>query len=492
MPTPAHLGALQRCARALTLSPDDAFAYAGTTSGDVLQVGLERALLRATGPAKAPLQQGVTASAAAPGGGALIVGSGDGQIAVLALSDGAAPGGAPPQQQRQQQHASSSGRGKSAAGGGGSTSASCSGGDGPQPKPLSVLAMARVEGGVSSIAVEGGGAGGGGWAAFVGTKASNVYRVTYDAAARRLAAELLQTAHPGRVNALAFPAGCGDVFTTAAAGGVRVWHAAARRELLRIVAPNLECRCLAFAAVRRAGGGGYRGGRQGRKDPEGEWGGFATALFFFRIAAARLTTPASLQNGPYPPPLPRRQDGKSIITGWSDGRVRVFAPQSGRLLYCIDDAHRKAVTAVATTADPSVIVTGGEEGARCVAGPPCAAPPLHAPPFNALLPAPPLPPPQAPSQPDSAAKKTLTPTPSKNKAWCASGASARAPPRSRRLSRTTRAPSTRSRCAAAAAAAAPATATAPRRSARRRTARASCGTSRRAGEGGALRVDWWL
>lgn len=32
-------------------------------------------------------------------------------------------------------------------------------------------------------------------------------------------------------------------------------------------------------------------------------------------------------------------DGKSIITGWSDGKIRAFTPQSGRLLYIIRDGH---------------------------------------------------------------------------------------------------------------------------------------------------------
>lgn len=32
-------------------------------------------------------------------------------------------------------------------------------------------------------------------------------------------------------------------------------------------------------------------------------------------------------------------DGKSIISGWTDGKVRAFLPQSGRLLYVIDQAQ---------------------------------------------------------------------------------------------------------------------------------------------------------
>lgn len=32
-------------------------------------------------------------------------------------------------------------------------------------------------------------------------------------------------------------------------------------------------------------------------------------------------------------------DGKSIVTGWTDGKVRSFTPQSGKLIYIIKDAH---------------------------------------------------------------------------------------------------------------------------------------------------------
>jgi hypothetical protein len=68
-------------------------------------------------------------------------------------------------------------------------------------KPMALLATVRLEGGVSSVAVEGavggggkgrqgarGGGSGGGGAGFtmiVGTKASNIYRVVYDADARK-------------------------------------------------------------------------------------------------------------------------------------------------------------------------------------------------------------------------------------------------------------------------------------------------------------------
>jgi WD40 repeat protein len=56
------------------------------------------------------------------------------------------------------------------------------------------------------------------------------------------------------------------------------------------------------------------------------------------------------------------QDGKTIISGWSDGKIRGFGPQSGKLLYTINDAHHKAVTAIAVTSDSNRIISGGEEG----------------------------------------------------------------------------------------------------------------------------------
>jgi hypothetical protein len=45
------------------------------------------------------------------------------------------------------------------------------------------------------------------------------------------------------------------------------------------------------------------------------------------------------------------QDGKSIVSGWSDGQIRAFLPQSGKLLYVINNAHMHGTTALATTAN---------------------------------------------------------------------------------------------------------------------------------------------
>lgn len=94
---------------------------------------------------------------------------------------------------------------------------------------------------------------------------------------------------------------------------IRVWNAKNRQELLRIQVPNMECHTISFM-----------------------------------------------------------QDGKSIVSGWSDGQIRAFLPQSGKLLYVINNAHMHGVTALATTADSARylmderiinrIVSGGMEG----------------------------------------------------------------------------------------------------------------------------------
>mmetsp|Transcript_5183 Transcript_5183/g.8782 ORF Transcript_5183/g.8782 Transcript_5183/m.8782 type:complete len:622 (+) Transcript_5183:78-1943(+) len=134
---------------------------------------------------------------------------------------------------------------------------------------------------------------------FCGTTLSNIYWVDTDT----LTAELRNTCHHERINQIAFPADYSEVFATCSVTDIRVWNAVTRQELLRIQVPNMECYCLDFM-----------------------------------------------------------RDGKSIISGWSDGKVRAFLPQSGKLLYAINDAHKNGVTALALSSDCGRIVTGGMEG----------------------------------------------------------------------------------------------------------------------------------
>ncbi|ORY53214.1 WD40 repeat-like protein [Rhizoclosmatium globosum] len=79
-----------------------------------------------------------------------------------------------------------------------------------------------------------------------------------------------------------------EVFATASMTDIRIWNAVTCQELLRIAVPNLECNCVTF-----------------------------------------------------------KKDGSSLISGWNDGKIRAFGPQSGRLQYEIHDAHKRSVTALA-------------------------------------------------------------------------------------------------------------------------------------------------
>ncbi|KAJ8898214.1 hypothetical protein PR048_003574 [Dryococelus australis] len=55
-------------------------------------------------------------------------------------------------------------------------------------------------------------------------------------------------------------------------------------------------------------------------------------------------------------------DGKSIVSGWNDGSVRSFTPQTGRPIYHIHKAHGRGISALAVTKSGKNLVTGGCDG----------------------------------------------------------------------------------------------------------------------------------
>jgi WD40 repeat protein len=148
---------------------------------------------------------------------------------------------------------------------------------------------------------------------FLGTTEANMYLVKYEG----LIAELKTTCHTGMINDLTFPHGSAETFATCSGSDIRVWHARTLSELLRIQVPNLECNAIAFL-----------------------------------------------------------KSGTAIVSGWNDGKVRAFFPQSGRLMYVICDAHkvvgtgnssggavpRNGVTAITPSNDCKRLVTGGADG----------------------------------------------------------------------------------------------------------------------------------
>jgi len=148
---------------------------------------------------------------------------------------------------------------------------------------------------------------------FAGTADSNIYLVKIDG----LVAELKGTNHATQINDVAFPAGYADLFATCAGPDIRVWHSRTMSELLRIQVPNLVCNCISF--------------------------------------------PTS---------------GSSIVSGWSDGKIRSFGPQSGNLQYVVNDAHQltgvgnssggvvptNGVTSICPSNDCKRLISGGADG----------------------------------------------------------------------------------------------------------------------------------
>lgn len=134
---------------------------------------------------------------------------------------------------------------------------------------------------------------------FIGTRTCEIYRVSLT----EFACELLYTCHGSPVNDVVFPHYCGELFATCARESIRVWNLDSSQELLRITVPNMTCNAITFAS-----------------------------------------------------------DGRSIISGWEDGKIRAHMPESGKPIYIIHDAHQKGVTAVAMTSNCLQIVSGGGEG----------------------------------------------------------------------------------------------------------------------------------
>lgn len=133
---------------------------------------------------------------------------------------------------------------------------------------------------------------------FVGTDKSNLYLVALD----DFDYEIRSTCNSSGINGVSFPRSYSKLFATCSSD-VRLWNAQKKEELLRIEVPNKICQCICISP-----------------------------------------------------------DGKAVITGWNDGKIRAFKPKSAKLMYVINNAHRDSVTAIACTSDSKRLVSGGKGG----------------------------------------------------------------------------------------------------------------------------------
>lgn len=241
----SNLGNIKRSFNCLSIDANDEYVYAGTKTGDILEVDLDKAIFKRVAPCYNLFSLGVKTIHTLPNKD-LLIGAGDGTLAKISIQN------------------------------------------------MMIKAATQVLGGITSIALTADFT-----HFFCGTQLCNIYWVD----ASTLAPELRNTCHYSKINDVVFPHNYSDVFATCSVNDIRIWNAKNRHEILRIQVPTVECLCIAFM-----------------------------------------------------------RDGKSIISGWSDGKLRAFYPQSGKLMFVINDAHVHGVTAIAGTSDCNKIVSGGMEG----------------------------------------------------------------------------------------------------------------------------------
>jgi cilia- and flagella-associated protein 52 len=120
--------------------------------------------------------------------------------------------------------------------------------------------------------------------------------------------ELRGTGHHAEIYDVKFPRGSSEIFVTASVDDIRVWNCKKKTELLRIRVPNKACRAIDISPT-----------------------------------------------------------GTCILSAWSDGKIRSFYPETGKVHFEIPDAHPDEVTALTICNDmhPSenwYLVSGDKSG----------------------------------------------------------------------------------------------------------------------------------
>jgi len=135
---------------------------------------------------------------------------------------------------------------------------------------------------------------------FVGTDQANIYRFGY----ADFASSQRFTGHSVGVNDVVFTPESSEIFITCAGNEIRIWHTVSSQLLLRIqVATDTTCNCIAISP-----------------------------------------------------------NGGLILSGWSDGCIRAFLPETGKKVFELGNANGAGVTALAFCGDPQRFISGGGNG----------------------------------------------------------------------------------------------------------------------------------
>ncbi|RLN61943.1 hypothetical protein BBJ29_003417 [Phytophthora kernoviae] len=205
--------------------------------------------------------------------------------------------------------------------------------DGTKTNPIATACMEKLMGGVTALSEGRHGD------FYAGTNHSNMYqfqladepsnsnganRPASAGSTTGLRVVLRATCHYSGINDVVFPSSTmrspvenSHLFLTCARTDIRIWNARRCQEILRVQVPNLVCNCVDLT-----------------------------------------------------------RDGGLVVSGWDDGKVRAFYPESGKLKFVIQDAHNESVTAIAvcppvsfsssssssSSASEWRLITGGKDG----------------------------------------------------------------------------------------------------------------------------------
>ncbi|KAA3670976.1 uncharacterized protein DEA37_0000354, partial [Paragonimus westermani] len=181
--------------------PDDQMFYCGTTTGDILGINMNTALLQIIAPEKNKYSLGITAIKTMPNS-TILIGSGDGVIQEYQVKF-----------ERESQRS--------------------------YPNLIRTKQEQKLVGGITAISLRGNG-----HQFYVATDKCHLYRFNH----ADFSYELTNTCHYAAVNDIKFPKNCSDLFATCSYQDVRVFNTTTQQELLRINIPNMTCYCLDILA----------------------------------------------------------------------------------------------------------------------------------------------------------------------------------------------------------------------------------------------------
>ncbi|XP_037293640.1 cilia- and flagella-associated protein 52 [Manduca sexta] len=329
------LGKLRRSVRCIAISKDDAYGYAGTTTGDMIKFSInyppdpmesvahcKPALLgclakcgpwkKGRKPESLCYSQGIE-SILIMDDGCLIVGGGDGTVDLLDEINWTGPFP----------------KGKILD---------------PNKPHFKALKSAKLIGSITSLELmESPTLAGDKRVLLAGTRTSEIYAINI----ATFVPVLVVTCHRCAINDVAFPRGMSGVFATAGAGDVRVWCLETCQELLRIVVPNFTCSSVLFSGDGKSIVSAWNDG----------------CIRAFTPLTGRLIYCIYNTHNKGTSAIDMTHDGRTLISGGCEGQVRVWdiKPECQSLKKVLKE-HKSPVSAIQVSPNDTEAVSAGTDG----------------------------------------------------------------------------------------------------------------------------------